>query len=140
MWNTQLSFFFYAHLSLIKQLVMSMSFRHFFKQFPYTLSRYLTHPPCQYAAPLSLLSTISFRNYEPTNHPTPSSLFTKKFSISSSVYTVLDTPSSPAYLSVRIRCQKHLIVSLFFFIITGITRHVIAKGKEKKNPHCCFGL
>ncbi|KAJ0046862.1 hypothetical protein Pint_04621 [Pistacia integerrima] len=88
---------------------MSMSLRHFFKHFPYTLSRYLTHPPYQYAAPLSLLSTLSFRNYEPTNHSTPSPLFTKKFSISSSVYTSLDTPSSPAYLSVRIRCQKHLI-------------------------------
>ncbi|XP_031266553.1 uncharacterized protein LOC116124937 [Pistacia vera] len=88
---------------------MSMSLRHFFKHFPYTLARYLTHPPYQYAAPLSLLSTLSFRNYEPTNHSTPSSLFTKKFSISSSVYTSLDTSSSPAYLSVRIRCQKHLI-------------------------------
>ncbi|KAJ0101688.1 hypothetical protein Patl1_04721 [Pistacia atlantica] len=88
---------------------MSMSVRHFFKHFPYTLSRYLTHPPYQYAAPLSLLSTLSFRNYEPTNHSTPSSLFTKKFSTSSSVYTSLDTSSSPAYLSVRIRCQKHLI-------------------------------
>lgn len=111
---------------------MSMSFRHFFKRCPYTLSRCFAHPPYQYVAPLSLLSTFSFRSYEPANHSLPSSFFRKKFFISSSDYSSLDTtPSNPAYLSVRIRCQKHLIVSLFF-IITWMPMHYYCKKKRAR--------